>query len=54
MDAKSSNLDKQKLEEHTLPQLITLLKEAMERIKTLEKKLNDSLRISLRKASSQA
>ena len=43
MDATSDNSDKLKLEELTHSQLITLLEEAMERIKTLEKKLNDSL-----------
>jgi len=46
MDAtsdKSDKSDKLKLEELTQAQLITLLREAMERIRTLEKKLNDSL-----------
>ncbi len=42
-DATSDNSDKLKLEKLTHLQLITLLKEAMKRIKTLEKKLYDSL-----------
>ena len=43
MDATSDTTDKPKLEELSHAQLIVLLKEAMERIKSLEKKLNDML-----------
>ena len=43
MDATSDTTDKPKLEELSHSQLIVLLKEAMERIKSLEKKLNDTL-----------
>ena len=43
MDATSDTTDKPKLEDMSHSQLMVLLKEAMERIKSLEKKLNDTL-----------
>ncbi len=57
MDATSDTTDKPKLEELSLAQLVALLKEAMVRIESLEKKLNCShshVRLIIRIEAGQA